>query len=430
MTDKFADYATVEDFQPTAAPRKAEAGEMSAIDSSSVALEMPAGPQVLPDSAPAGNGEIRVQGKFFFAGDTKHFVKGVTYGPFGPGSHGAQFPEVETVAHDFALMRSAGANTVRVFTVPPVWLLDAAHAAGLKVLVGLPWSQHVAFLDSPAVQVEIREAVTAGVRACRGHPGVFAYLVGNEIPPDMIRWHGAEPVRSFLKDLVALVRREHPGALVSYANFPSTEYLTIDFTDFLCFNVYLHDETAFRRYIARLHNLAVDTPLVLTEFGIDSMRNGDEEQTRLLGWQVRAAFASGVAGTFVFAWTDEWFTGGHLIEDWAFGLVDRARQPKPAFYEVAARYKGTLPPPLPRYPRVSVVVCSYNAERTIEACLASLEVLNYPDYEVIVVNDGSTDRTLEIAERFPFCRIISQPNTGLSVARNVGAEAATCEIVA
>ena len=146
--------------------------------------------------------------------------------------------------------------------------------------------------------------------------------------------------------------------------------------------------------------------------------------------RVQQSFASGVAGTFVFAWTDEWFTGGHLIEDWAFGLVDRQRQPKAAFHQVAARYKGTLPPPLPRYPRVSVVVCSYNADRTMEACLASLEALDYPDYEVIVVNDGSTDRTLEIAERFPFCRIITQPNKGLSVARNVGAEAATGEIVA
>ncbi len=58
------------------------------------------------------------------------------------------------------------------------------------------------------------------------------------------------------------------------------------------------------------------------------------------------------------------------------------------------------------------------------------EVLNYPDYEVIVVNDGSSDRTLEIAESYPYCRIISQPNKGLSVARNVGAEAATGEIVA
>src|SRR5205085_1318706 len=288
MTDKFADYATVEDFQPAAAPRNPEAGEMSAIDSSSVALETPTSPRVLPDSTPAGNGEIRVQGKFFFAGNTKYFVKGVTYGPFGPGSHGAQFPETQIVERDFALMRGAGVNTVRVFTVPPLWLLDAAEEAGLKVLVGLPWSQHVAFLDSAPIQAQIREAIVGGVRACCRHPAVFAYLVGNEIPPDMIRWHGAEEVRRFLKELVTLVRREHPGALVSYANFPSTEYLTIDFTDFLCFNIYLHEETAFRRYVARLHNLAVDKPLVLTEFGVDSMRNGTEEQARILSWQVRA----------------------------------------------------------------------------------------------------------------------------------------------
>jgi glycosyltransferase involved in cell wall biosynthesis len=413
---------------------------MTTVDSGAAALQAPEGEQPQREapaldellSAPtaAGVGPIGVHGKFFFAGDAKHFIKGVTYGPFAIGTHGAQFPERAMVERDFALMRGAGVNTARVFTVPPVWLLDLAQAAGLKVLVGLPWTQHVAFLDSTTIRGEIRAAIISGVRACARHPAVFAYLVGNEIPPDMIRWHGTDAVRQFLKELVALVRAEHKGALVSYANFPSTEYLTVDFIDFLCFNVYLHDETAFRRYIARLHNLAVDKPLVLTEFGVDSMRNGDAEQSEILAWQVRAAFASGVAGTFVFAWTDEWFTGGHLIEDWAFGLVDRERRPKPALYEVARRYKGALPPPLPRYPRVSVVVCSYNAERTMEACLAALETLDYPDYEVIVVNDGSKDRTLEIAERFPYCRIISQENKGLSVARNVGAEAATGEIVA
>jgi O-antigen biosynthesis protein len=387
------------------------------------------GPDVAAlDQPPAG--PVRVAGKFFFAGDRKHFVRGVTYGPFAAGSHGAPFPERAVVERDVALMRGAGVNTLRTFTVPPVWLLDLAQAAGLKVLVGLPWTQHVAFLDSAALKREIRAMVVAGVQACMRHPAIFAYLVGNEIPPDMIRWHGAAAVRAFLKELVGLVRREHPGALVSYANFPSTEYLAVDSVDFLCFNVYLHEEGAFRRYIARLHNLAVDKPLVLTEFGIDSLRHGDEFQAETLDWQVRAAFAGGVAGTFVFAWTDEWFTGGHQIEDWAFGLVDRGRGPKPALQAVARRYMGPLPPALPRCPRVSVVVCAYNAERTMAACLASLEVLNYPDYEVIVVNDGSTDRTLAIAEGFPYCRIISQENKGLSVARNVGAAAATGEIVA
>jgi glycosyltransferase involved in cell wall biosynthesis len=374
---------------------------------------------------------ISVDGKFFRAGKAKHFVKGVTYGPFAPGSHGAQFPEFDVVERDFALMLTAGINTLRVFTVPPVWLLDAARKHGLKVLVGLPWSQHVAFLDSKKIQGEIRAAIVGGVRACAQHEAVFAYLVGNEIPPDIIRWHGAGRVERFVESLVALVRREHPGALVSYASFPSTEYLDVaKFCDFLCFNVYLHDETAFRRYIARLHNLATTKPLVLTEFGADSLRSSEAEQRDILSWHINAAFAGGVAGTFVFAWTDEWFTGGHPIEDWDFGLVDRARRPKPAFAEVAAQYLGQLPPPLSRYPRVSVVVCAYNAERTMRPCLASLEKLNYPDYEVIVVNDGSTDRTLAITEGFAYCRIISQENKGLSVARNIGAEAAAGEIVA
>src|SRR6516162_871452 len=375
-------------------------------------------------------GPIRVHGKFFFAGDQKHFVRGVTYGPFAQGSHGAQFPEAAVVEKDFALMGEAGVNTVRVFTVPPLWLLDAAHRSGLKVLVGLPWSEHIAFLDSTTTQAEIRVTITAGVHDCHRHPAVLGYLVGNEIPPDIVRWHGGEAVRRFVKCLVGCVKDEHPEALVSYANFPSTEYLTIDFTDFVCFNVYLHDASAFRRYVARLHNLAVDQPLVLTEFGVDSMRQGEEEQRRILSWQLHSAFESGGAGTFVFSWTDEWFTGGHLIEDWAFGLVDRERRPKPSFEGVARQYKSVLPPALKRYPRVSVVVCAYNAERTIHRCLASLAALNYPDYEVILVNDGSRDRTLEIAESYDFCRIISQPNKGLSVARNVGAEAASGEIVA
>ncbi len=382
------------------------------------------------DRPSGGPAAIEVHGKFFFTGGKKHFVKGVTYGPFAPGADGTQFPDPARVAQDFALMAEMGANTVRVFTVPPVWLLDRAGANGLKVLVGIPWSQHITFLDNASVQGEIRRSVLAGVRSCQRHTAVFAYVIGNEIPPDMVRWHGAKQVRAFLMGLVAAVKEEVPGALVSYANFPSTEYLTIDFTDFLCFNVYLHREDAFRRYVSRLHNLAVDRPLVLTEFGVDSMREGEDGQRDILAWQVGTAFAMGVAGTFVFAWTDEWFTGGHLIEDWAFGLVDRDRKPKLAYQAVSAVYRGTLPPPLGDTPRVSVVVCVYNGDRTMEQCLASLEVLNYPNYEVIVVNDGSTDRTLEISQKFPYCRIISQPNLGLSVARNVGAEAATGTIIA
>jgi hypothetical protein len=90
----------------------------------------------------------------------------------------------------------------------------------------------------------------------------------------MARWHGPERVRGFLRELVEIVKATDPDRLVSYANFPSTEYLDVDFADFVSFNVYLHGEESFRSYIAHLHNLSEDKPLILTEFGIDSIREG------------------------------------------------------------------------------------------------------------------------------------------------------------
>ncbi len=372
----------------------------------------------------------RASGKFLFRGDEKFFLRGVSYGPFAQASHGAQFPERDMVRRDFALMRDLGTNCFRTFTPPPEWLLDLAEEHDLGVLVGLPWTEHVCFLDEPEVMRDIRQQIVAGVESCKQHPAVFAYLIGNEIPPDIVRWHQPERVKDFLRELYQLVKHVEPDVLVSYANFPPTEYLDLDFLDFIAFNVYLHRERDFRRYLSRLQNLAKDKPLVLTEFGIDSMREGAAEQAQILSWQVRAAFESGVAGTVIFSWTDDWFTGGFQVEDWAFGLVDRERHKKPAYHAVQKFYGGQLPPPLERPPRISVVICAYNAERTMDACLASLRTLRYPNYEVIVVNDGSTDRTLEITQRYPEVRIFSQENKGLSVARNVGIENATGEIVA
>jgi glycosyltransferase involved in cell wall biosynthesis len=372
----------------------------------------------------------QARGKFLFRGDEKLFLRGVSYGPFAPGSHGVQFPERDMVRRDFALMSDLGVNCIRTFTPPPQWLLDLAEDHGLGILVGLPWTEHVCFLDQPDVLDDIRRQVAAGVDLCRDHPAVFAFLIGNEIPPDVVRWHQPERVRAFLGELYGLVKRIVPATLVSYANFPPTEYLDLDFLDFIAFNVYLHRERDFRRYLSRLQNLARDKPLVLTEFGIDSMREGDAEQGQILAWQIRAAFESGVAGTVIFSWTDDWFTGGFQVDDWAFGLVDRARHKKPGYHAVHKLYGSVLPPPLDRPPPISVVICAYNAERTMDACLASLRALHYPNYEVIVVNDGSTDRTLEIAQRYPGVRIFSQENRGLSAARNLGLEHAGGQIVA
>jgi GT2 family glycosyltransferase len=79
---------------------------------------------------------------------------------------------------------------------------------------------------------------------------------------------------------------------------------------------------------------------------------------------------------------------------------------------------------------VSVVVCAYNAEATLHECLASLERLTYPNFEVIVVNDGSRDNTGAIARQYSSCRVIDVDHGGLSAARNAGLRAATGEIIA
>ncbi|MDQ3817052.1 MAG: glycosyltransferase [Acidobacteriota bacterium] len=375
----------------------------------------------------------RVHGKFIFVGDEKLYIRGVTYGTFRPQENGEEYPEQKVVDADFARMVASGINTVRVYTVPPTWLLDAASRHGLYVMVGLPWEQHIAFLEDRERMRSIEESVRAQVRRCAGHPSVLCYSIGNEIPATIVRWHGRRRVERFLKRLYKIAKSEDPGGLVTYVNYPSTEYLQLPFVDFLCFNVYLESRERFASYLARLQNMAGDRPLVLAEIGLDSQRNGLEAQAASLEWQIRTAFAGGCAGTFVFAWTDQWYRGGFDIEDWDFGLTTRNRDAKPALLSVEKAYAEVPFPQNLEWPRVSVVVCSYNGARVVRDCLEGLSKLDYPNFEVIVVNDGSKDATesiaLEYSERYGF-RVISTENRGLSSARNTGLEAATGEIVA
>ena len=367
-------------------------------------------------------------GKFLYVNGEKLYVRGVTYGTFRPDEHGIEYDR-SAVEADFARMALSGINAVRVYTVPPRWLLDTALRHGLRVMIGLPWEQHVTFLDDRRRIRSIQERVRAGVRACSGHPGVLCFSIGNEIPASIVRWHGARKTERFLRRLARIVREEDPTALVTYVNFPSTEYLSLDFVDFVSFNVYLETPETLRRYLARLQNLTGDRPLLMTEIGLDSLRNGLQAQAETLDWQVRTVFITGCAGAFVFSWTDEWHRGGHDIEDWDFGLVTRERQPKPALAAVAAAYEDA-PFAIDRaWPSFSVIVCSYNGARTIHDTLEGLSQLTYPDYEVIVVDDGSTDATSAIASEYDV-HLIRTANGGLSAARNTGMHAAGGEILA
>ncbi len=371
----------------------------------------------------------QVKGKFLYKGNQKVWIRGVTYGTFRPNASGDQYPPANVAQQDLAQMALYGFNTIRTYTVPPSWFLDLAHQQGLLVMVGLPWEQHILFLDEKQRIESIAARVREGVVSCARHPAVLAYAIGNEIPSSIVRWYGRVKIERFLKRLYTIVKSVDPDGLVTYVNYPTTEYLQLPFLDFVCFNVYLESRETLHAYLARLQNIANERPLVLAEIGLDSLRKGEQTQAETLSWQIRTVGSAGGAGAFIFAWTDEWYRGGYEIEDWDFGLTDRTRQPKPALIAVRQAFEEFPLSPKRNWPRISVVVCTYNGARTIRDCFEALEKLEYPDYEIIVVNDGSKDETESIAKKFPF-RVISTPNRGLSHARNTGLHLAIGEIVA
>jgi O-antigen biosynthesis protein len=337
-----------------------------------------------------------VRGKFLFVGDDKYFVKGSYYDPFHTGSAPGEYHQQDVDA-DFAVMAELGINTVRTDAPVPPWLLDCAHRRGLKVLIGLAWPQATANLDSKealkGIEATIREAVQRGAR----HPAVLGYSVGSEIPIAVIRAFGARRIERVIKRLVDVAKEEDPTALVTYASSTETENLRLPFLDFFCFNLHPETPAELSATIARLHNLAEDKPLILGELELDRVKSREKHQASSLTSYVERAFAGGCAGVCVSA--------------------------------VSARF-GSLPfSNEVVWPRVSVIVCTYNGARYLRETCEALRTLDYDNYEVIVVSDGSTDNTLAILSEFDFT-VIAVENGGLSRARNLGLQKATGEIVA
>lgn len=371
-----------------------------------------------------------VDGKFFRLGGRKFHIKGVTYGPFAPNENAEPFASPAQTRQDFELIGQLGANLVRIYDAPPVWLLDLASEYELKVLIDLPWNKHATFLDSLNEQREIRDQLCRLIRPATGHRAVFGYSVVNEIAADIVRWSGARMVEEFIDSLIDAIKNVDPEALCTFGNFPPTEFLRPQLTDFVSFNVYLHNPRVFENYLARLQMIADNQPLVLSEFGMDSLEQGETTKCAMLSSQIETGFRGGLAGTIVYAFTDDWHKEGARVESWEMGIVTHDRQPKPSYRAVQESYGAAPYFPLARVPKVSVVVASYNGSRTLAACLKSLTTLNYPNYEILLVDDGSDDDTCRIVSSFPDVKYVHQEHLGLSVARNTGIAAATGEIIA
>ena len=84
-------------------------------------------------------------------------------------------------------------------------------------------------------------------------------------------------------------------------------------------------------------------------------------------------------------------------------------------------------------PKISILISAYNAEKYLAECIQSVLNQNYDSYELIIVNDGSTDGTLDICKNYEetnsHVRVFSWENKGLILARRKGIELSCGEYI-
>ncbi len=286
-------------------------------------------------------------------------------------------------------------------------ILDLASTVGLYSIVELEIAPEE-IIDRRKL-AEATARITHTVNILNGRPGLLGFLINCPITQDILRAYGLEKVHRSLRDVIEIIKSRNASALVAIRHRPDTRALTMLEEDFIYGDVPALAPVELRDYVVSLHNLAEARPVVI-EFSQSSP--GQDEA-------VAVAFGTGAAGVVAPP------VPTPASPDFTGAIMMKASELMPF-----VTLNGTCPPALPKTPMVSVVICAYNAERTMLPCLESLRKLDYPNFEVIIVDDGSRDRTAEISMDFPEFRLIRQPNKGLSVARNVGLHAARGNLIA
>ena len=111
-----------------------------------------------------------VDGKFLRLNGERFWIKGVTYGSFALNDEGEPFPPFPQLLDDFACMREAGINTVRIYTPPSDRIADAAADAGLLLVPDICWGPRTCELQYPEAVRVMRKWVRGHCRRLADHP--------------------------------------------------------------------------------------------------------------------------------------------------------------------------------------------------------------------------------------------------------------------
>ena len=354
---------------------------------------------------PSSRSEIATHGKFFVSQHKRFFFKAIRLEEISAAP--LDFKDKLALRKRLEELKAGHASGIVLRLANAEVALDIAEQLGLSTIIELPVKCE-RLLDSSGF-TEASALSARSVRLFGAHRGLLGYLLDVEVSWQWLKHRGINQVQKRLRKLIGAMKRLDSAALVAINHRPETRALLLPEEDLVYSRVPALTQFELKSYIVGLHNVAEARPVVIEL----------EEPTPQQGDHVASAFASGAAGVVARP------SVRPVTSD-----VSAVRKLSCAELLPFATLNGTCPPRPRETPMVSVVICAYNAERTMRRCLESLRKLDYPNYEVIVVDDGSRDRTAEISMDFPEFRLIRQSNRGLSIARNVGLHAARGEIVA
>lgn len=300
---------------------------------------------------------VQIRGKSLYVDGKQFLVRGMHYGPWRPGTgpnKNYPYPAPELIDSDLKLIHELNVNTILVVD-PPGYVLDLAETHGLKVLYAFNinwWA-----LGTPQFSAS-RADIQKRVSDYRQKPALLGWILGNEVPNSVLEQRGEKPIRDGLLDLYGAVKELDNRHFVTHSNWPITKDLDLRFFDVTSFNVYPLwppevVASGYGNYIRQvLQPIAGDKPLLITEFGANTIEATEEEQARLLRTSWQGLQSAGACGGVVFEFADEWwknYDNPKRPGDWwdrkadpddekrhdldpeeYYGVVTGERQPRPA----------------------------------------------------------------------------------------------------
>ncbi len=280
-------------------------------------------------------------------------------------------------------LAAANVNTLILTEAQADSILGIAGQVGLFAMVEVGIDSND--IDTPARARATIERVAKAAKLLRGHPALIAFLIDYKADDSGITKPGRGAAHRSLDAIVRGLRETNRGLMVGLKREAEATDVAVGDEDFTYLRVANMYPAGIGAALCSLHDRAGAHPLVI-EFGEEFP--GQKEA-------VAGAYRFGAAGVVATATRPATSSGWQKIRMLSAGELLPFADLDGADATIASAT-----------PMVSIVVAARDDERTIGACLESIGRMEYSNYEIIVADEGSRDRSIEIAAAMPGVRVV------------------------